>query len=277
VTMQVITTCAALTELPTEQTRGVVMTMGALHAGHQTLMAAARREVGDAGLVIVTIFVNPLQFGANEDFDRYPRTANADLDACREAGVDVVFMPERDEIYPNAVGVTVEPGPLGEILEGAERPGHFRGVLTVVNKILNVTGADFAVFGEKDYQQLTLISQMARDLFMPVRIVPVRTARESDGLAMSSRNRYLSDEQRMTAVCIPRAIDRALLAAPMGAEAMRAAGLAELTDIDVGYFTVTSPDLGPVVSGEPGRVLVAIRIGDVRLIDNAYVPQVGSS
>jgi pantoate--beta-alanine ligase len=274
--MQVITTRKALAELPTEQTRGVVMTMGALHAGHQSLMAAARREVGDSGLVVVTIFVNPLQFGANEDFDQYPRTVDADLDACREAGVDVVFMPEQGEIYPTAVAVTVEPGPLGEILEGAERPGHFRGVLTVVSKILHLTRADTAVFGEKDYQQLTLISQMARDLFMPVRIVPVRTVREFDGLAMSSRNRYLSDEQRTIAACIPRALEQALLAAPMGAEALMAAGLAELTDVDVDYFTVTSPDLGPVVSGEPGRVLVAIRIGDVRLIDNAGVPLVGS-
>lgn len=275
-TMQVISTLEALVQMPTQPIRGIVMTMGALHAGHQSLMAAARREVGDAGLLMVSIFVNPLQFGADEDFDRYPRTIDADLDVCRQAGVDVVFLPEPDVIYPNGFGVTVDPGPLGAILEGAERPGHFRGVLTVVAKILNMTRADIAVFGEKDFQQLTLISQMARDLFMPVRIVPAPTVRESGGLAMSSRNRYLSDQQRTTAACISRSLNQALLAAPMGAEAMVAEGLAELADVDVDYFTVTSPDLGPVVSGEAGRVLVAIRIGDVRLIDNASVAQVGS-
>lgn len=273
--MQVITTIKELAGLPSQRTRGVVMTMGALHVGHQSLMATARREVGDVGLLMVTIFVNPLQFGANEDFDRYPRTIDADLQMCRDAGVDVVFMPGPDVIYPNGVGVTVDPGPLGDLLEGAERPGHFRGVLTVVAKLLNVTRADIAVFGEKDYQQWTLISQMARDLFMPVRIVAAPTVRETDGLAMSSRNRYLSDVQRTTAARISRALDTAVLAAPMGAEQMVAAGFAQLADMDVDYFTVTATDLGPVVQGEAGRVLVAVRIGDVRLIDNAGVSQVG--
>jgi pantoate--beta-alanine ligase len=274
--MQVVTTPEELALLPSQQSRAVVMTMGALHAGHGSLMEVARREVGSEGLVLVTIFVNPLQFGANEDFDRYPRTIDADLDLCRSMGVDVVFVPEREAIYPDGVSVTVDPGPLGDILEGAERVGHFRGVLTVVAKLLNLTRANVAVFGEKDYQQLTLIAQMARDLVLPVRIVAGPTIRESDGLAMSSRNRFLSTEQRAAAAGVFRALNQAAHVAPQGPEAMRKAGLEELGDATVDYFTVTSTNLGPVIAGEQGRILVAVNIGDVRLIDNIAVAKVGS-
>jgi pantoate--beta-alanine ligase len=273
--MQVVTTPEELTQLPDQRARAVVMTMGALHAGHGSLMEVARREVGSDGLVLVTIFVNPLQFGANEDFDRYPRTIDADLDLCRSMGVDCVFVPDRAAIYPHGVGVTVDPGPLGEILEGAERPGHFRGVLTVVAKLMNMTRADVAVFGEKDYQQLTLISAMVRDLNLPVRVVGAPTIRESDGLAMSSRNRFLSVEQRAASANISSALNRATQFAAQGPEAMLRAGREELGDAEVDYFTVTSVDLGPVVAGEPGRLLIAIRIGDVRLIDNMAIARVG--
>ncbi len=169
---------------------GVVMTMGALHAGHASLLATARAEVDH---LIATIFVNPLQFGPNEDFARYPRTLETDLAMCAESGVDAVFAPPPTEMYPTGQPlVRVDPGPLGTILEGASRPGHFDGVLTAVLKLLNLTRADDAYFGEKDYQQLVLIRTMARDLDLPARIVGVPTVRESDGLALSSRNRYLS-------------------------------------------------------------------------------------
>lgn len=273
--MQVVTTPEQLTQLPGMQSRAVVMTMGALHAGHGSLMEVARREVGGDGLVIVTIFVNPLQFGADEDFDRYPRTIDADLELCRSVGVDVVFVPERDVMYPDGVGVTIDPGPLGDLLEGAERPGHFRGVLTVVAKLLNMTQADIAVFGEKDYQQLTLISRMAQDLHLPARIVAAPTIREADGLAMSSRNRFLTAEQRVAATEIFRALNRAGDLAAAGTTAMVNAGLQELGEADVDYFTVTSTSLGPAIAGEPGRILAAVRIGDVRLIDNVGIPEVG--
>ena len=170
-------------------TVGVVMTMGALHSGHETLLRAARER---ADHVLVTIFVNPLQFGPNEDFDRYPRTLDADLEICRRAGADLVFAPAVADMYPDGQPrVRVDPGPLGEELEGASRPGFFHGVLTVVLKLLQLTRPDLAFFGEKDYQQLTLVRRMARDLDVPVEIVGVPTVREPDGLALSSRNRYL--------------------------------------------------------------------------------------
>src|SRR4051794_39622561 len=165
----------------------VVMTMGALHEGHAALLRAARAE---ANHVVATIFVNPLQFGPNEDLDKYPRTLAADLEVCRDAGVDVVFAPAPDEVYPDGPPhVRVSGGPLAEILEGASRPGHFDGMLTVVLKLLHLTRPDVAFFGQKDYQQLTLIRGMVRDLDLSVEIVGVPTVREPDGLALSSRNR----------------------------------------------------------------------------------------
>ncbi|NUT37433.1 MAG: pantoate--beta-alanine ligase, partial [Hamadaea sp.] len=168
---------------------GVVMTMGALHEGHATLLREARKG---ADVLIATIFVNPLQFGPTEDFTRYPRTMEADLEVCRAEGVDVVFAPTPEVMYPHGEpAVRVDPGPLAAELEGAVRPGHFSGVLTVVHKLLSLTRADVAHFGEKDYQQLTLITQMVRDLDLGVEIVGVPTVREADGLALSSRNRYL--------------------------------------------------------------------------------------
>ncbi len=171
---------------------GFVPTMGALHAGHASLMERARKEVGSEAPVVVSIFVNPMQFGAGEDLDRYPRTFDADLALCAELGVDVVFAPSVDEVYPGGdPQVTVDPGPLATVLEGATRPTHFHGVLTVVAKLFGLVRPDVAVFGEKDYQQLVLIRRMVSDLCMGVDVVGADIVREDDGLALSSRNRYL--------------------------------------------------------------------------------------
>lgn len=185
----------------------VVMTMGALHEGHATLIRAARRHVGAQGFVIVTVFVNPLQFGRGEDLDRYPRTLDADLKVAEQAGADTVFAPSADEVYPGGEPqVRISAGPMGERLEGAFRPGHFDGMLTVVGKLLHLTRPDVALFGQKDAQQLALIRRMVRDLNFGVEIVGVPTVREDDGLALSSRNRYLSPGERHTALALSRAL-----------------------------------------------------------------------
>jgi pantoate--beta-alanine ligase len=185
----------------------VVMTMGALHEGHATLVRAARAHVGDEGFVIVTVFVNPLQFGAGEDLDRYPRTLDADLKVAEQAGADVVFAPSVEEVYPDGEPqVRITAGPMGERLEGASRPGHFDGMLTVVAKLLHLTRPDVALYGQKDAQQLALIRRMVRDLNFGVEIVAVPTVREDDGLALSSRNRYLSPQERRTALALSQAL-----------------------------------------------------------------------
>ncbi|MFE5856543.1 pantoate--beta-alanine ligase [Streptomyces sp. NPDC056500] len=185
----------------------VVMTMGALHEGHAALIRAARERVGTKGFVTVTVFVNPLQFGAGEDLDRYPRTLDSDLSVAETAGADIVFAPSVAEIYPDGEPmVKVTAGPMGERLEGASRPGHFDGMLTVVAKLLHLTRPDLAFFGQKDAQQLALIRRMVRDLNLPVEIVGVDTVREEDGIARSSRNRYLSAAERDTALALSRAL-----------------------------------------------------------------------
>jgi pantoate--beta-alanine ligase len=248
----------------------VVMTMGALHEGHRALLRAAREQ---ADHVIATIFVNPLQFGPNEDFDRYPRTLDADLAVCADAGVDLVFAPDRAEIYPGGEPtVRVNPGPLGERLEGASRPGFFHGVLTVVLKLFQLTRPDLTFFGEKDYQQLTLVRRMARDLDVPVRVVGVPTVREPDGLALSSRNRYLAPGERQAALTLSAALRAGAEAAAQGRDAEAAAratfdsGTAKLD-----YLVLTDPDLGPAPAKGPGRMLVAAWVGSTRLIDNVAV------
>ncbi len=185
----------------------VVMTMGALHEGHATLVRAAREHVGAEGFVVVTVFVNPLQFGAGEDLDRYPRTLDADLKVAEQAGADVVFAPSVDEVYPGGEPqVRITAGPMGERLEGASRPGHFDGMLTVVAKLLHLTRPDVALYGQKDAQQLALIRRMVRDLNFGTEIVGVPTVRETDGLALSSRNRYLSTGERRTALALSQAL-----------------------------------------------------------------------
>ncbi|MDX3668438.1 pantoate--beta-alanine ligase [Streptomyces europaeiscabiei] len=187
--------------------RAVVMTMGALHEGHATLIRTAREIAGGTGEVVVTVFVNPLQFGAGEDLDRYPRTLDADVELAEVSGADVVFAPSADEVYPGGEPqVRVTAGPMGERLEGASRPGHFDGMLTVVAKLLHLTRPDVALYGQKDAQQLALIRRMVRDLNFGIDVVGVPTVREDDGLALSSRNRYLSTEERRTALALSQAL-----------------------------------------------------------------------
>ncbi|MGW7426458.1 pantoate--beta-alanine ligase [Streptomyces sp. NPDC054813] len=187
--------------------RAVVMTMGALHEGHATLIRSAREIAGPDGEVVVTVFVNPLQFGAGEDLDRYPRTLDADLKIAEQAGADAVFAPSVEEVYPGGQPqVRITAGPMGTLLEGASRPGHFDGVLTVVAKLLHLTRPDAALFGQKDAQQLAVIRRMVRDLNFGIEIVGVPTVREADGLALSSRNRYLSADERRTALTLSRAL-----------------------------------------------------------------------
>ena len=254
------------TRRPGAAALGVVMTMGALHEGHEALIRAARER---ADQVLVTIFVNPLQFGPTEDFDRYPRTLDRDLAICARAGVDVVFTPTREEMYPDGEpAVRVSPGPVGEILEGASRPGFFHGVLTVVLKLLHLTRPDLAFFGEKDYQQLTLTRRMVRDTDLPVEIVGVPTVREPDGLALSSRNRYLSDTERGSALSLYAAL-RAGAAAGRDAQIVGRAALDP--DVVLDYLVLTGPDLGPAPDRGPARLLIAAKVGTTRLIDNLAV------
>ena len=249
----------------------VVMTMGALHEGHATLIREARTLVGATGCVIVTDFVNPTQFGAGEDFERYPRSLEADVQLSGAAGADLVYAPTVAEIYGDASFITVDPGPLGDIFEGAARPGHFRGMLTVVAKLLHLTASDSALFGEKDYQQLVLITEMVRQLNFPTKVVAVETVREPDGLAMSSRNRYLSPPERALASVVPSALAQTVRVSQAdGAEAGVSAGLAVLAatpGVDVDYLTVTDPVLGTARPGL-GRALIAVRVGKTRLLDN---------
>ena len=219
----------------------VVMTMGALHEGHATLIRTARRR---AAHVLVTIFLNPLQFGPREDLSRYPRTFDADLEICRAAGVDVVFAPTPDVVYPDGdPGVRISAGPLGNVLEGQARPGHFDGMLTVVAKLMQLTRADSAYYGQKDAQQLLLIRRMVRDLDFPVDVVSVPTVREPDGIAMSSRNTYLTASDREVALCLSRAL-RLVLVHP-----------------------TTLEDVPEWYRGE-ALLAVAGRVGTTRLIDN---------
>jgi pantoate--beta-alanine ligase len=249
----------------------VVMTMGALHEGHAALLRAARAR---AGSLLATIFVNPLQFGPHEDFARYPRTFDADLALCGEAGVDLVFAPAQEEIYPHGEPVVrVDPGPAGAVLEGASRPGHFAGVLTVVLKLLHLTGADLAFFGEKDYQQLVLIRAMVRDLDLPVEVVAVPTVREPDGLALSSRNGYLSAAEHDRALSLPAALRAGAATAAGGAEpaAVLAAAHEPVRGVELDYLVLTDPSLrplGPVPADGVARLLIAARVGATRLIDN---------
>ena len=203
---QVIDTVAQLRSWPAHPRRAVVMTMGALHDGHRALIRSARERVGADGQVVVSVFVNPLQFGEDEDFDRYPRTWDADLAVCQEEGVTAVFAPSADDVYENGRDITINPGALGDELEGASRPGHFSGVLTVVAKVLLLAKPQFAFFGEKDYQQWVLIRRMAEQLNFPCEVVSVPTIREDDGLALSSRNRYLDERQRQAAIEISTAL-----------------------------------------------------------------------
>jgi pantoate--beta-alanine ligase len=256
-------------------TRGdvaVVMTMGALHEGHATLIRTARQR---AAHVVVTIFLNPLQFGPREDLSRYPRTFDSDMEICRNAGVDLVFAPTPDVVYRDGdPGVRIAAGPLGDVLEGQARPGHFDGMLTVVAKLLHLTAADKAYFGQKDAQQLLLIRRMARDLDFPVSVVSVPTVREPDGLAMSSRNSYLTASDRETALCLSRALRAGAAAAPEGPSAVRRAARTVLVREPlalIDYLVLVHPTtLEDVPEWYRGEALLAVagRVGTTRLIDN---------
>jgi pantoate--beta-alanine ligase len=250
----------------------VVMTMGALHEGHAKLIETARQR---AAHVVVTIFLNPLQFGPREDLSRYPRTFDSDMEICRRAGVDLVFAPTPDVIYQDGdPGVRVSAGPLGNVLEGQARPGHFDGMLTVVAKLLHLTRADSAYYGQKDAQQLLLIRRMVSDLDFPVRVVSVPTVREADGLAMSSRNTYLTDSDRETALCLSKALRAGAAAAVEGPSAIRRAARGVLVREPlalIDYLVLVHPrTLEDVPEWYRGEALLAVagRVGTTRLIDN---------
>ena len=253
------------------RTLALVPTMGALHEGHLSLIRLAKEH---ADHVVVSIFVNPLQFGPGEDFSRYPRTFEADLAACRTAGVDVVFAPSAEEMYPPDRQVSVSAGPMGSIVEGEFRPGHFDGVLTVVLKLFNLVRPGVAVFGQKDAQQLAMIRRMVADLDVPVRIVGAPIVREPDGLALSSRNRYLSPEEREIALALSRALregERHRTPGEIVAATRRVLDAAPLT---VDYVVLADPatfaQVGDDHTGE-AVLAVAARVGATRLIDNVIV------
>ena len=253
---------------------GVVPTMGALHAGHAELIRRAREE---NGFVVVTIFVNPIQFDRQEDLQRYPRPLQADLEYCQSLQVNAVFMPRPAEMYPDELWTYVEVGGLSSRLEGEFRPGHFKGVATVVAKLLNIVQADRAYFGEKDAQQLAVIQKMVADLNVPVTIVPVATVREPDGLALSSRNRLLTPQHRAVAPVLYQALSaaRALIEAgttdPAEARNRALAVLAaQAPEFRVDYLEIVDPATFQPIERITGEVLVAAAafLGSVRLIDN---------
>ncbi|MFB7129082.1 pantoate--beta-alanine ligase [Kitasatospora xanthocidica] len=256
----------------------VVMTMGALHEGHAALIRAARKQVGREGRVAVTVFVNPLQFGPGEDLERYPRTLDDDVRLAEEHGADVVFAPSAEEVYPNGEPqVRMAAGPMGERFEGATRPGHFDGVLTVVAKLLHITDPDFAFFGEKDAQQLAIIQRMVADLDFDVEIVGVPTVREEDGLALSSRNRYLSAEDREHALALSKALFAGRDAAAQGPKAVREAASAALDGaegVTLDYLALIDPhDFSEAADDFQGEAVLAVaaKVGPTRLIDNVRI------
>lgn len=257
---------------------GLVPTMGALHEGHASLVRAAAAA---SDFVAVTVFVNPTQFGPNEDFARYPRTLDADVEISRAAGADLVFAPPASAMYPAGEETRVVPGATAEPLCGAHRPGHFPGVATIVTKLFNLAGPCIAAFGKKDYQQLRVIQRTVTDLFLPVELLPVRTVREPDGVAMSSRNRYLSPEQRANARAIPLGLTAAHRAFSEGerragtlAGLVRASVAPIATSID--YVDIADADSLRVFPddesvGDRAVIALAIRLASARLIDNVVL------
>jgi pantoate--beta-alanine ligase len=254
---------------------GLVPTLGALHRGHAALIDAARQARGVSGSVLVSIFVNPTQFGPNEDLSTYPRTRDADLALCKAHGADVVWIPAVADVYPGGPPrASVVPGLLGTELEGAVRPTHFEGVLTVVAKFFALIRPEAAFFGEKDYQQLMLIRRMNSELELGVNVVAVETAREHDGLALSSRNVYLGPDDRQRALVLSRALCAGQAAAAAGPDAVlkaaRAVYAAEPT-ITADYLELRAVDLGPAPTIGAARLLTAAQVGPARLIDNVAV------
>lgn len=255
---------------------GLVPTMGYLHEGHLSLMRRARE---DCDVVVASVFVNPTQFGPKEDFERYPRDAEGDKKRCESAGVDILFMPDAKDMYPEAPSVFVTVGGISDILEGAIRPGHFRGVATVVAKLFNITKPHCAYFGQKDYQQCIVIKRMVAALNMDVDIVVMPTIREPDGLAMSSRNVYLTPEERKAAAVLPKALKKAEALIRQGvrdpAEIKKKMQnmLLSSNGVAIDYIEIADPDTLEPLSIARGRMvlLVAIRIKGTRLIDNLLI------
>jgi pantoate--beta-alanine ligase len=254
------------------KTVALVPTLGALHEGHLAHVARAR-ELAD--VVVVSIFVNPLQFGANEDLDKYPRDLDGDLSRLEPFDVDYVFAPTAAEMYPDGgTQVKVTGGPVASLLEGRSRPGHFDGVLTVVAKLLQIVQPNVVTFGQKDAQQLFLVQRMVRDLDIPVNVEVIETVREADGVAMSSRNRYLGPNERKAAQALSRAIEAAQSASDRGIDTVLAAAQSVLMDeklVTLDYLKVVDPKTFlPVDDGYrgPARVLIAAKVGPARLIDN---------
>ena len=257
----------------------LVPTMGALHDGHRSPLRVARELAGAGGSVLVSIFVNPLQFGPAEDFDRYPRSIERDLNFCAEEGVHAVFNPDQAVMYPTEPLITVDPGPVGRLLEGQSRPGFFAGVLTVVLKLFQLTSPDAAVFGAKDAQQLALVTRMVTDLDLGVQVVAAPLHRDPDGLAASSRNAYLSVAERASALALWRALSAASAAAPQGTGAAVAAARAVMDvaatatpPVQLDYLVLAEPETFAQVSSGfhgPAILLVAATVGSTRLIDNA--------
>ncbi len=272
--MRIVHTAAELSAFATSGTRAVVMTMGALHEGHVALVKAARDA---ADQVVVTVFVNPLQFNDPADLERYPRDLEADAALLESLGVDVIFAPSVAEMYPGGKPtVTLNAGAINDVFEGAARPGHFDGVLTVVLKLLNLTKPDLAYFGQKDAQQVIAIRAMVRDLNVPVRIEVVPTVRDADGLALSSRNVFLSSQERADALVLSRALGEAEQVLREGggaalAVAVARGALAEVPAVDVEYVGALDPaSAAPVPDDYRGDVVIAVaaRVGETRLIDN---------
>jgi pantoate--beta-alanine ligase len=255
-----------------ESSIGFVPTMGALHRGHRSLLERAREE---NRIVVLSIFVNPTQFLEGEDFSKYPRTLESDIEIAEEVGVDAIFLPTAENLYfSDELGV-IAPKVRGFILEGERRVGHFNGVLQVVLKLFNIINPDRAYFGKKDAQQLILIQQMKRDLFLDVQIVPVEIVRDSDGVALSSRNRYLSEGERESARTIPESLK---IAEEMAENGESLAKIRDeigdrLKNLDVEYIEIIRRDLGKIEEIERGNsiILLAVKVGNTRLIDNSWI------
>jgi pantoate--beta-alanine ligase len=255
-----------------------VLTMGALHQGHAELVRYAKANTPSGTRVIATIFVNPTQFNNSSDLAEYPRTLDSDLDTLQSAGADAVFVPDVSQMYPNGLEVNppMEPGAIGDVLEGQARPGHFRGMLTVVHRLLSITHANYSFFGEKDFQQLTLVKAMVTATKMPIEIVGVPTVRDEFGVALSSRNRRLSEQAIELAKLIPAAMNKAteVFLSSSSIDEAEASGIAILEQsgkFEVEYFEIRSNDLVSLPTIDNARVFVAVNIEDVRLIDNLEI------
>jgi pantoate--beta-alanine ligase len=275
--VKILTTIAAVGAEPERKPRVLVPTMGALHKAHGELIRVARERAGKDGEVVVSIFVNPLQFEPGSDYERYPRPQKADEEFCRSAGVDFLFRPSVEEVYPNDRSTFVEEISLSSTLEGKSRRGHFRGVCTVVAKLFNILAPDAAVFGEKDFQQLAILRRMVRDLNFNIDIIAVPTVREEDGLACSSRNQYLNPEERKQATILHDALRAAANAGKKSAsdivalvrKTINEAPLARIDYVEV----VDAETLQPLeISGPDAVLLVAVFFGKTRLIDNITLP-----